>query len=119
MENYVRVNKKMETSKEKIWAIGDAIDKEIAEELGANSVIEAANELVIVEADEVLNERNIKVLPDIFSNSGGVIASYLEWVQNSQHYSWSLQKVNDEIGKRMADVFDKIIEKRKETMSSP
>ena len=49
-------------------------------------IIEAANQPVWPDADEIFDERGTVVLPDILANAGGVTVSYFEWVQNRQHY---------------------------------
>lgn len=51
-------------------------------------IVEVANPPTSVDADDLLFERGIFVVPDILANAGGVTASYFEWVQNRQHYSW-------------------------------
>ena len=69
-------------------ALENQITAENADRIKAKIVIEAANGPTSVEADEILNKKGVKVLPDILSNSGGVIVSYFEWVQNLQNFYW-------------------------------
>ncbi|QDX39583.1 Glu/Leu/Phe/Val dehydrogenase [Salarchaeum sp. JOR-1] len=90
-------------------AIEDVITTEVAEDLRADVVIEAANGPTTFDASSVLVERDIPVVPDILANAGGVIVSYLEWVQNTQQYSWDLQDVNDDLRDRMTMAFDEMV----------
>lgn len=91
-------------------ALENVITKDVAEELRANLVLEAANGPTTVAADEILRERDIPVLPDILTNAGGVIVSYLEWVQNSQQYSWELEEVNAELERRISKAFQDTVD---------
>lgn len=86
-------------------ALENAITAEVAEELRAGLVLEAANGPTTTAADEILRERDIPVVPDILTNAGGVIVSYLEWVQNSQQYSWELEGVNADLERRISMAF--------------
>ncbi|MFC7234149.1 Glu/Leu/Phe/Val family dehydrogenase [Halosegnis marinus] len=91
-------------------AIENVITEDVAEELRADVVVEAANGPTTVAADVVLRERDVQVVPDILANAGGVIVSYLEWVQNSQQYSWDLEQVNDDLETRLARAFDEMLD---------
>jgi glutamate dehydrogenase (NAD(P)+) len=91
-------------------ALENVITTDVAEELRANLILEAANGPTTVAADEILRERDIPVVPDILTNAGGVIVSYLEWVQNSQQYSWSLQEVNADLERRISTAFEETID---------
>ena len=75
-------------------ALENQITEEIAKELNCRLIIEAANGPTTVEADAVLEQRGIVVLPDILTNAGGVIVSYCEWVQNLQSLTWDENDVN-------------------------
>ena len=90
-------------------AVEGVITAENVDELRASAVVEAANGPTTVAADEVLTERDIQVVPDILANAGGVIVSYLEWVQNSQEFSWPLETVNAELERRIGSAFDETI----------
>ncbi|MEE6211470.1 Glu/Leu/Phe/Val dehydrogenase [Salarchaeum sp. III] len=90
-------------------AIEDVITTEVAEDLRADVVIEAANGPTTFDASSVLVERDVPVVPDILANAGGVIVSYLEWVQNTQQYSWDLEDVNDDLRDRMTMAFDEMV----------
>lgn len=89
-------------------ALGDVIHVENAPLLKTKLIIEAANGPVSPDADHILNERKILVLPDILANAGGVTVSYFEWVQNRQHYRWSLDRVRQELDRTMTDAFENV-----------
>lgn len=91
-------------------AVSHAITAEVAETLQADIIVEAANGPTTPEADDVLVERDIPTVPDILANAGGVIVSYLEWVQNTQEYRWTLEEVNADLERRMTDAFDEMME---------
>jgi glutamate dehydrogenase (NAD(P)+) len=91
-------------------ALENVITTDVAEELRASLILEAANGPTTVAADEILRERDIPVIPDILTNAGGVIVSYLEWVQNSQQYSWSLEEVNADLEQRISVAFEDTID---------
>jgi glutamate dehydrogenase (NAD(P)+) len=69
-------------------AMEGAIDADVARRCGAKIVVEAANGPTTAEADEVLEDRGIVVVPDILANAGGVTSSYFEWAQNRQGIAW-------------------------------
>lgn len=73
-------------------AIENVITSENAHKINAKLVVEAANGPVSYEADEILRQRGITVLPDLFVNAGGVIVSYFEWVKNLSHMSFGLME---------------------------
>jgi glutamate dehydrogenase (NAD(P)+) len=68
-----------------------------AANIRARMIIEAANGPTTGEADRILNERNVFVVPDIVANSGGVIVSYFEWVQDLQSFFWEETEVNSQL----------------------
>ena len=78
-------------------------------------IVEGANGPIDASADEVLEKRKIDVIPDILANSGGVLVSYYEWLQNNQDDTWSLDSVNDNLEKRMIDTFDKVYDEKHTT----
>ncbi|OQA48377.1 MAG: Glutamate dehydrogenase [Firmicutes bacterium ADurb.Bin300] len=78
-------------------ALENQINKENAENIKAKIIIEGANGPVTNEADAVLDSKGIIVVPDILANSGGVIVSYFEWVQNLQNYYWEVEDVNNKL----------------------
>jgi glutamate dehydrogenase (NAD(P)+) len=75
-------------------ALGGVLTAEIARQVQAKAIIEAANAPTDPEADEILNARGIPVIPDILANAGGVTASYFEWAQNIQCLRWTEEEVN-------------------------
>jgi len=89
-------------------AIGGVLTAENAGHIRAKYIVEAANNPTRPEADEIFEQREIIVLPDILANAGGVTASYFEWVQNRQHFRWELSRVRSELDKIMVDSFEKV-----------
>ena len=79
----------------------------------AKLIIEAANGPVTAAADEILQEKNILALPDIVANSGGVVVSYFEWVQNLENQQWDIDKVERRLKKRMIRAVDNTVERWK------
>ncbi|MDG2089811.1 MAG: hypothetical protein P8J61_01690 [Gammaproteobacteria bacterium] len=72
-------------------------------------VAEGANGPTSLEADKIMRERDIFVLPDILGNAGGVSVSYFEWVQNTQEYAWSLEEVNNRLHKIIVEAFQRTL----------
>ena len=99
-------------------ALGGVITKEIAPKIKAPIVVEAANAPTNVDADDLLFDRGIFVVPDILANAGGVTASYFEWVQNRQHYSWGLNRCRQELDHIMGDAFQQVWDLGKEHKAS-
>jgi glutamate dehydrogenase (NAD(P)+) len=84
------------------------IDHNIASLLNCLAVVEGANGPTDVEADEELESREIEVIPDILANSGGVIVSYLEWLQNKQYTIFEEDYVNKWLDTRMRKTFNTV-----------
>jgi glutamate dehydrogenase (NADP+) len=82
-------------------ALEDMITADNAGSIKARVILELANGPVTPDADRILGERGIVVLPDILANAGGVTVSYFEWVQNRQGYYWDVQKVHRLLQKSM------------------
>jgi len=78
-------------------ALEDQITKKNASNIKAKLVLEMANRPITPEADDILLEKNIFVMPDILANAGGVVVSYFEWVQNSMNFYWSEKEVLDRL----------------------
>ena len=86
-------------------ALGGAIDEAVARRIRAQVIVEAANGPTTVEAQAVLDERGIVVVPDILANAGGVTASYFEWAQSRQGYPWDESTLAERLRTRMDDAF--------------
>lgn len=87
-------------------ALGGVINEDgNAKALDCKVIVEAANSPTTPIADKILTERDITVLPDFLMNSGGVIVSYFEWVQNLQQQPWSLDKVNEELHRKITAAY--------------
>ncbi|MBZ4033950.1 Glu/Leu/Phe/Val dehydrogenase [Flavobacterium sp. 17A] len=81
----------------------DVITQKNAKDIQARIIIEAANGPVSSDADQILHDKNILVVPDILANAGGVTVSYFEWLQNSLLESWRIHQIN----KRLEDILEK------------
>jgi glutamate dehydrogenase (NAD(P)+) len=86
-------------------ALGGVITASVAERLRARVVVEAANGPTTVDAQPVLDERGVVVVPDILANAGGVTASYFEWAQARQGYPWDDSLVAERLRQRMDNAF--------------
>ena len=91
-------------------ALENAINQTLAHDVQADVIVEAANGPITPAADEVLTEKDVHVVPDILANAGGVTVSYFEWVQNRQRFSWTEQRVNDELERVITSAFDDLVE---------
>ena len=90
-------------------ATENVITSRNAANVKAKIIVEGANGPTTAVADEILAEKRIFVVPDILANSGGVTASYFEWVQDRQGYFWKEKQVNDQLETIMRDSFDDVI----------
>lgn len=91
-------------------AIGGVITEDNANDLQCKIVAEAANGPTTPDADHILRQRGITVLPDIYTNGGGVTVSFLEWVQNLQNFKWREEEVNGKLERVMIEAFEAIWE---------
>ena len=91
-------------------ALENAIDGDLAREVQADVIVEAANGPLTPEADDVLAETDTYVFPDILANAGGVTVSYFEWVQNRQRFYWTKERVNDELERIIVSAFEDLID---------
>lgn len=91
-------------------ALGGVITTENVDSIHASIIVEAANSPIYPLADQMLAERGVTVLPDVLANAGGVTVSYFEWVQNRQHYRWSLDRVRRELELTLVNAFERVWE---------
>ncbi len=91
-------------------ALENAIDADLAEEVTADVISEAANGPLTPEADAILEDKDVFVIPDILANAGGVTVSYFEWVQNRQRFHWTEERVNAELEDLIVNAFDALVE---------
>jgi glutamate dehydrogenase (NAD(P)+) len=89
-------------------ALENQITESNASEVKAKIIVEGANGPVTRGGDDILQKRGVHVVPDILANSGGVIVSYFEWVQDIQAYLWSEGEVNSRLKVLMTDAFGQI-----------
>jgi glutamate dehydrogenase (NAD(P)+) len=89
-------------------ALGGVIDRQVAAKIRAPLIIEAANGPTLPDADQILHDRGVLVLPDILANAGGVTVSYFEWVQNLQYYKWGLNRVRQELDHVLSTAFEEV-----------
>ncbi len=89
-------------------ALEDQITEENADKIKAKLIAEAANGPTTPEADKILGEKGILVIPDILANAGGVTVSYFEWVQGLQSYFWTEREVNLKLRDIMRKAFDNV-----------
>ena len=100
-------------------ALENVITGENAPRLRTRLIAEAANGPTTPEADEILHERGIFVIPDILANAGGVTVSYFEWVQNLTMTYWTEDEVNRQLEVRMVEAFEKTYAMMKEKSVAP
>jgi len=90
-------------------ALENQIDADVAGEIRAKVIAEAANGPTTPDGDEVLAQRGIFVIPDILANAGGVTVSYFEWVQNLNSYYWTEAEVNSRLEQKMVESFHQVV----------
>ncbi len=97
-------------------ALEDVITEKNANNIKAKVIVELANGPITTEADVILAQKELLIIPDILANAGGVTVSYFEWVQNKNGYYWSLEKVREELEgimvKAFNQVYDVMVEKK-------
>ena len=95
-------------------ALENIITEKIARNLDVKLLVEGANGPTTPEADEILKEKNVEIIPDILANSGGVLVSYYEWIQNQYGNYWSKEKVQEKQVKDMKKSLDGIYKIKEE-----
>ncbi|MEY3402517.1 MAG: glutamate dehydrogenase [Anabaena sp. CRKS33] len=94
-------------------ALENQISQENVNQIKAQFIAEAANGPVTLEANRALEARGVTVLPDILTNAGGVVVSYLEWVQGLSYLFWDEERVNKEMEHLMVQAYRKVIHESK------
>jgi glutamate dehydrogenase (NAD(P)+) len=89
-------------------ALGGALTAANADRVKARLVAEGANGPTTPEADAILRDKGVVVIPDILANAGGVTVSYFEWVQDLQFYFWSEDEINQRLVKLMGEAYRKV-----------
>ena len=89
-------------------ALENQINGSNADKIRAKLIVEAANGPTAAEADPILNDKGVVIVPDILSNAGGVVVSYFEWVQNIQSVSWTEEEVYAKLERIMNNSFDAV-----------
>jgi len=89
-------------------ALEGVLHEENASRVKARFVVEAANGPTTPDADEILAENGVLVVPDVLANSGGVAVSYFEWVQDLQAYFWSEDEVNNRLKRLMERAYGQV-----------
>ncbi len=91
-------------------ALENQITMENAPSIRARVVVEGANGPTTPDAHRHLHERGVFVVPDILANSGGVTASYFEWVQDRYGYFWTEKEVNERLEAKMCEAFNAVLQ---------
>jgi glutamate dehydrogenase/leucine dehydrogenase len=89
-------------------ALEDQITEKNAAKIKAKLIVEGANGPTSSNADKILNDNNVLVVPDILANAGGVTVSYFEWVQNKMGYSWTEERVHRRADRIMKQAFETV-----------
>ena len=92
----------------------DQVTEENANRIQARMIAEGANGPTSLEADAILAERGIPILPDILTNAGGVTVSYFEWVQDLGRLFWGRDEIREKLAAKLNDAFDRVWEISKE-----
>jgi glutamate dehydrogenase (NAD(P)+) len=91
-------------------ALADAINESTASGIRAKIVVEGANAPTTPAGDEIMNDKGLLIVPDILANSGGVIVSYFEWVQDKQNYFWSAEEVKENLNSILMRAINEVAE---------
>ena len=90
-------------------AVSNQITPENVSNIKARIILEMANAPITPQADVTLAEHGVAVLPDIIANTGGVVVSYFEWLQNSSNDYWSEEKVFERLDEVIIEAFDAVL----------
>jgi len=90
-------------------AVENVIHKGNANNIKAKLVVEGANGPTTADAEQVLHRKGIWVLPDLAANAGGVVVSYLEWVENLQWYFWDEEETRNRLERILLDTFNRVM----------
>jgi glutamate dehydrogenase (NAD(P)+) len=96
-------------------ALGGMINESNADRLNCRMIIEGANSPTTPKADQILEDKEVFIIPDVMANAGGVVVSYFEWVQNLQHFRWDEREVNDKLGGIMRRAFRSVSQRAHES----
>jgi glutamate dehydrogenase (NAD(P)+) len=96
-------------------ALGGMIHEANAERVNCRMMVEGANSPTTPKADQILNDKDVFIVPDVLANAGGVVVSYFEWVQNLQHFRWTEDEVNERLGNIMRKAFREVADKAEES----
>jgi glutamate dehydrogenase (NAD(P)+) len=96
-------------------ALQNQITAENASKIDCRILAEGANGPTTLEADEILQQRGVFILPDILANAGGVTVSYFEWVQATQNYMWTLEDVNTRLHNILSDAFQRTLRRSEQS----
>lgn len=98
-------------------ALGGVITQANVMGVRASIILEMANGPITPEADAMLHERGVRVVPDILANAGGVIVSYFEWLQNKKNEHWTKERVNEDLKTMILDAIERLTQHVDETTS--
>jgi len=90
-------------------ALEESVHAGNADQIKAQVILETANYPVTAQADPILADRGVTVVPDILASGGGVAVSYLEWVQDLQREAWTEERVNARLGELMGAATDQVL----------
>jgi glutamate dehydrogenase (NAD(P)+) len=95
-------------------ALGSQITEKNAPQIRAKIIIEGANGPTTTEADRILCDRGVFLVPDVLANAGGVTVSYFEWVQDLQSFFWKEKEVNTRLEEILIDSFNQVLSRADE-----
>jgi glutamate dehydrogenase (NAD(P)+) len=95
-------------------ALGGMLHADNADSMRCRMIVEGANSPTTPKADAILNDKGVRIVPDVLANAGGVVVSYFEWAQNLQHFRWSEDEVNGKLGEIMRRAYRQVAERAQE-----